>query len=115
MTAVKRLGGRLAGFRRYLRGVGILALGVALLASGEGGLGWTADEAPRADARAALPADLKAVPRDALVMVSVRLADLWRDEVGKQIRQKEPREVAGAAKEMEQSLGVTVEQVERLT
>jgi hypothetical protein len=75
----------------------------------------TADEAPRPGARAALPADLKAVPRDAFVMASVRLADLWRSPVGQQVREKAAKEVAGAAKDMEQNLGVTVEQVERLT
>ena len=111
MAVVGRSGGCWAGFRRHLGWVGVLALGAAFLASAGGGLGLTADEAPRPDARAALPADLKAVPRDALSMVCVRLADLWRSEVGKQIREKEPKEVAGAAKELEKLFGVTAEQV----
>src|SRR5262249_27551145 len=115
MAAIGRLSGRFVGFRRHLGWVGVLALGAALLASGGGGPGLTADEAPRPTARAALPADLKAVPRDALGMVSVRLGGLWPGEVGKQIREKEPREVAGATKEVAQNLGVWVEQVERLT
>jgi hypothetical protein len=101
-------------FGRHLGWVGVLALGAAYLASG-GGPGLTADEAPRPGARATLPADLQAVPRDALATVSVRLADLWRSEFGKQLRQQKPKEVAGIAKVMEQNLGVTVDQVERVT
>src|SRR4051812_39295629 len=108
MTAVGRLGVRWAGIRRHLGWLGVLAFGAAFLASG-GGPGLTADEPQRPAARAALPADLKAVPRDAFAVICVRLADLWRSEVGKQIRQKEAREVAGAAQEMEQSLGVKAE------
>jgi hypothetical protein len=65
--------------------------------------------------KAALPADLALVPRDALGFASVRLAELWSQEglkdAGKLIVAQEP----SVLQNLEKALGVAPDRIERLT
>jgi prepilin-type processing-associated H-X9-DG protein len=62
-----------------------------------------------------LPPDLERVPRAALGLFSIRVADLWDSELGKAVRTKGAKEAAEAAKHFEKELGVAPGQIERLT
>jgi hypothetical protein len=68
--------------------------------------------APREEA---LPADVALIPGDGLVMATIRVADLWNNEVVKPARVALKQELAGQLAEFEKVLGAPLEQVERLT
>jgi hypothetical protein len=75
-------------------------------------LAWLAIAAPQ---EAELPADVALVPADALVMASLRIADLWNNELIKPARVRLEKELAGPLADFEKSVGAPAEQVERLT
>ncbi len=73
--------------------------------------------APAQDKKAALPADLDLVPRDAAGFLSVRVADLWADAHFQKMRAELTKQYGESVKDLEKSyaLGVDLGQVERLT
>ncbi len=62
-----------------------------------------------------LPADLDAVPRDALYFATVRLGDLWSSDAAKPLREQMAKEAPEVLRQMEADVGVPPEEVERLT
>ena len=64
---------------------------------------------------AALPADLAAIPSDAVLLVSGRVATLWDSDLIKPVRRQMAKEVGEGAQEFEKFFGVPLEQAERLS
>jgi hypothetical protein len=85
-----------------------LLVAVVLLALGEASPRLTADDKKEASS---LPADLAAVPGDAVAFVSIRLADLWNAPYMKESRQ----EMAEDLKKRRDETGLGPEQIERVT
>jgi hypothetical protein len=99
-------------WRRGLVWAGVLLLGVAGLVGTRDGSDVAAkDEA----AKTTLPADLALVPRESFGFASVRVADLWNDEGTKALRAQLAKEFPGQFKELQKSVAVPPEQIERLT
>ncbi len=70
----------------------------------------------REDAKpASLPSDLAKIPSDAAFLQSMRIADLWDDELVKPIRQKLVKEFGEAIRDVEKKYGLSADRVERLT
>jgi hypothetical protein len=84
---------------------------------GATGLAWLGaqEKKPRGAKAAALPAELARIPRDAGVVLSLRPADLWASEAGKAFRKRLGKDVRKVSGHFEEALGVTPEQVERLS
>src|SRR5262245_30614272 len=66
-------------------------------------------------AASALPPDLALVPPDAFGFVHVRVADLFNSVVGQKVRQQMAKELAPVNQECKKRLGVTPEEIDRLT
>jgi hypothetical protein len=64
---------------------------------------------------AALPPDLDAVPRDAVALASVRVADLWQHEAAKGLREKLAKEAPAVVQGWQAAVGAPPQDVERLT
>jgi prepilin-type processing-associated H-X9-DG protein len=73
---------------------------------------WMATAAP---GEADLPADVALVPADGLVMATIRVAELWNNEVIKPARVQVEKQLAEPLRRFEEDLGATPEQIERLT
>ncbi len=70
----------------------------------------------RDDAKAAaLPGDLAAIPSDAVLLVSGRVATLWDSDLVKPVRRQMAKEVEEGAQQFEKFFGVPLEQAERLS
>jgi hypothetical protein len=84
-----------------------------------GALLWTlltTGDCVTAPVPAGLPVDLAKIPRDAVFLASVRLADLWNSDFSRAVRQKYDKEInEGASHEFENKFGLPINQVERLT
>jgi uncharacterized protein DUF1559 len=84
-----------------------------------GALLWTlltAGNSVTAPVPVTLPADLTKIPSDAVFLASVRLADLWKSDFSRSIRQKYDKEINEvASREFESRFGLPINQVERLT
>jgi hypothetical protein len=61
-----------------------------------------------------LPTDVSLVPEDALAVLSLRLADFWKSESGREIQKNRYSQV-GQIRELEYNLGRAPEDIERLT
>src|SRR5437588_11004162 len=90
-------------------GGGAVAAGAAalLLVSLWGGPGVSARDEEGAGAREKLPSDLGQVPGDALGLLSVRVADVWSNEVVRETRRQMAKELGQAARAFEGVFGVT--------
>jgi prepilin-type processing-associated H-X9-DG protein len=94
----------------------VVALGcVMALAALRNGPALVARDQQGAEAKADLPADLNAVPREAAGFVSQRLADWWGSEAAKAVRERIVKEQPDALKEVEKHLGAAPADIERLT
>jgi prepilin-type processing-associated H-X9-DG protein len=90
-----------------------------------GGLGWAVLAGlvvalagvggDAADEKEKLPADLACVPAETLLFVSLRPADVWNGELGKEVRKALGKDAALLTAELDKSLGVPLDQIERLT
>jgi hypothetical protein len=63
----------------------------------------------------ALPSDLAAIPSDAVLLVSGRVATLWDSDLAKPVRRRMAKEVGEGAQEFQKFFGVPLEQAERLS
>jgi hypothetical protein len=63
----------------------------------------------------ALPADVAALPADAVILASVRAADLWESDLTKPARDKLARELGDVAGQTEKLLGARPADIERLS
>jgi hypothetical protein len=94
----------------------VVALGGGMtLAALRNGPLLSARDQPAGESRSDLPADLNAVPREAVGFGTIRLADWWTSEAAKAVRDRIVKEKADAVKELEKSLGAAPADVERLT
>jgi hypothetical protein len=64
---------------------------------------------------AGLPPDLNLVSRDAVAVVSIRLADLWNNDLAKGIREKMDKELKDVLGEWNKAMGLAPADIERLT
>lgn len=76
--------------------------------------GLAADE-PRPPAKPALPADLDAVPRDAVLIVSARVGELWNSPKYQKVRERLAQEIPELIQQFRKDLGSSPEDVERLS
>ncbi len=75
---------------------------------------WLA-EGPEASGRAPAPGELDAVPADGVAVVSVRFAELWNSAALKAGREKVAKEIPDFQENAVKALGVSPDDVERLT
>jgi Protein of unknown function (DUF1559) len=90
-------------------------LGAVLLASWGGRGGLSAQDEPPSALKAALPADLERLPGNAVLLVSIRVADVWNSEPVKIFRQRRAQELVEGLKRFEKEIGVAPDDMERLT
>src|SRR5947209_17375847 len=81
---------------------------------GAAGLAWLA-AAEKKKPAPALPAELAGLPRDEFLLVSLRPADLWASEAGKAFRKRMGKDLELFTGEIERALGLSLEQVERVS
>jgi hypothetical protein len=96
---------------RWRGGMAAILLGVLLLALLTTQNNLPADEEAKASA---LPTDLAKIPSDGLLLISIRIADLWTGDFLKTVRSKH-KERTEAAQEFKKRFGLPLEEVERLT
>lgn len=104
---------RAHGFWRPLGLMG-LALLLAIGLTGSGGPGRISAR-DDSSAPATLPADLSRVPTDAAAMVSIRVADVWKSTVARELRKEMGKEMAELPEQLTRFVGVAPDRVERLT
>src|SRR5262245_9860079 len=97
---------------RRLAALALALVGAFCLAWYAGG-GSSAQD--RAGGAAALPADLALVPPDALGFAHVNVAQLWQNEVAKNLRQALAKEIGPAQQQAEKLLGLRIEDIDRAT
>src|SRR6266581_1368616 len=92
-----------------------LAWLVVLLAAftvDQGGTRLHADESTK---NSDLPADLKSIPPDAVMFVSVRLADIFNSAPVQEVQKKLPKDFEDALKTIEKEIGTAPADIERLS
>src|SRR5262249_24166844 len=72
-------------------------------------------EDKKPEAKTDLPSDLAHVPPHALLSLSIRLADVWKGDVGKSVRKGLGKEAGKVVEEFQGALGVAPSEVDRLT
>jgi hypothetical protein len=66
-------------------------------------------------AKATLPSDLARVPADAAGFVSLRPADVWFSDLGKNLRKRLGKDLEPMTREFKRTLGLTLADIERVT
>jgi prepilin-type processing-associated H-X9-DG protein len=92
-------------------GLGVALAAVLVLAALHHAPVLTAQDPPGGE----LPADLNAVPREAVGFATLRLADWWNHDAAMAVRKNITKEKPDAFKDLEKGIGVAPGDVERLT
>jgi hypothetical protein len=95
-------------------GIASALLGAALLAILAGRGESSAQDQPSRPSETTLPSELQAVPADAALVLSVRVAELWNSDAAMALRQQKAGELAGGLKMFEKEIGVPPEDIERV-
>jgi hypothetical protein len=66
-------------------------------------------------AKAALPVDLAKIPSDGFFLASARIADLWKSDASKSIRQQFEKMTDEGLRAFEKQFGLSLDQIERMT
>ena len=90
----------------------LLLAAVSVTAVNQGGTRLHADEPSK---NSDLPADLKSIPPDAVMFVSVRLADIFSSAPVQEVQKKLPKDFADALKTIEKEIGSAPADIERLS
>src|SRR5437868_4519000 len=96
-------------FRTSLRRAAWVAgavLGAILLGTSWDGAEVAARDQAKAGAKGKLPADLDRIPRDSILAVSVRVADVWNSDLGKDLRKRLAKDLPKILDQYQQVVGV---------
>jgi hypothetical protein len=113
---IRTLGMRLPqAFRRTVVLLIVLVLGVLALTRGPHGPEVLAKDEEESAKKAGLPAALALVPPDAIGFFHLRVADLWKSDLGKRYRTRFPREADGLEKGIKKALSLSPANIESCT